>query len=330
MELTRRHALLGAAAGAAGIAAAPSMPALASAPIADKQAPSFYRYKVGDIMVTVVSDGKNVFKLEDNFIVNAKKDEVNAALEKAYMPKDKVSIQFGPLVINSGGKLIVLDTGNGPGAFASSKGAVGQFAANMAAAGIDAKAVDMVVISHFHGDHINGLLNAENTLAFPNAEVLVPSVEWKYFMDDGEMAKQTGERMPGVFKNARRVFETGLNKKVTPYEWGKEVAPGLLAVETAGHTPGHTSYVLSSGSGRVFIQSDVTNLPYLFAANPGWHAFFDQDPAMAEKARRKTYDMLVADKLQVQGFHYPFPGLGNVEKDGSGYRVIPAPWNPVI
>ena len=96
MELTRRHALLGAAAGAAGIAAAPLMPALASAPVADKQAPSFYRYKVGDIMVTVVSDGKNVFKLEDNFIVNAKKDEVNAALEKAYMPRDMMTIYFAP------------------------------------------------------------------------------------------------------------------------------------------------------------------------------------------------------------------------------------------
>jgi len=329
MELTRRHAL----AGAAALAASPLLPntsANAAAPPADKQAPSFYRYKVGDVQVTVISDGVNTFPLGDSFVLNAKKDEVAAALEKAYMPKDKVSIQFGPLVINSGGKLIVLDTGNGPGAFASSKGNVGQFATNMAAAGFDPKNVDMVVISHFHGDHINGLLNAEGTSAFANAEVLVPSVEWKYFMDDGEMAKQTGERMPGVFKNARRVFEAGLQKKVTPYEWGKEVAPGLLAVETAGHTPGHTSYVLSSGSGKVFIQSDVTNIPYLFAANPGWHAFFDQDPAMAEKARRKTYDMLVADKLQVQGFHYPFPGLGNVEKDGSGYRVIPAPWNPVI
>jgi glyoxylase-like metal-dependent hydrolase (beta-lactamase superfamily II) len=193
----------------------------------------------------------------------------------------------------------------------------------MTAAGFDPKNVDMVVISHFHGDHINGLLNAEGTLAFANAEVLVPSVEWKYFMDDGEMAKQTGERMPGVFKNARRVFEAA------PYEWGKEVAPGLLAVETAGHTPGYTSYVLSSGSGKVFIQSDVTNIPYLFATNPGWHAFFDQDPVMAEAARRKTYDMLAAEKMQVQGFHYPFPGLGNVEKDGSGYRVIPAYWTPV-
>ena len=329
MELTRRHVLTG----AAGIAAAPLLPAIsadAAAPMAEKQAPSFYRYKVGDTQVTVVSDGVNNFALGDTFVLNAKKDEVNAALEKAYMPKDKISIQFGPLVVNTGGKLVVVDTGTGPGGFASSKGANGQFATNLAAAGIDPKSVDMVVISHFHGDHINGLLTADNAPAFPNAEVLVPSVEWKYFMDDGEMGKQTTERMKGVFANARRVLDAGLKKKVTPYEWGKEVAPGLLAVETAGHTPGHTSYVLSSGSGKVFIQSDVTNIPYLFAANPGWHAFFDQDPAMAEAARRKTYDMLVADKLQVQGFHYPFPGLGNVEKDGGGYRVIPAPWNPVI
>ncbi|MBR1149120.1 MBL fold metallo-hydrolase [Bradyrhizobium sp. JYMT SZCCT0428] len=329
MDLTRRHAL----AGAAALAASPLLstaPARAAAPMADKQAPSFYRYKVGDAQVTVISDGVNTFALGDSFITNVKKEEVAAALEKAHMPKDKISIQFGPLVINSGGKLIVLDTGNGPGAFASSKGAVGQFATNMAAAGIDPKSVDMVVISHFHGDHINGLLTAENVSAFPNAEVLVPATEWKYFMDDGEMGKQTTERMKGVFANARRVFDAGLKKKVTPYEWGKDVVPGLLAVETAGHTPGHTSYVLSSGSGKVFVQSDVTNIPYLFAANPGWHAFFDQDAAMAEKARRKTYDMVLAEKLMVQGFHYPFPGLGNVEKDGSGYRVVPAHWNPVI
>jgi glyoxylase-like metal-dependent hydrolase (beta-lactamase superfamily II) len=282
------------------------------------------------VQVTVISDGVNTFALGDSFVLNAKKDEVAAALEKAYVPKDKVSIQFGPLVINAGGKLIVLDTGNGPGAFASSKGAVGQFATNMAAAGFDPKAVDMVVISHFHGDHINGLVNADGTPAFANAEVLVPSVEWKFFMDDGEMSRATGERMPGVFKNARRVFEAGLQKKVTPYEWGKDVAPGMLAVETIGHTPGHTSYVLSSGSDKVYIQFDVTNHPALFVSNPGWHLMFDQDPALAEKTRRKVYDMLVADKMRVQGFHYPFPANGYVEKDGNGYRLVPAPWNPII
>ncbi|RJF76212.1 MBL fold metallo-hydrolase [Rhodopseudomonas palustris] len=329
MDLTRRHALTAAAA----LAATPLLrtgPAEAAAPLADKQAPSFYRYKVGDAQVNVISDGANTFPLPDGFVLNAKKDEVNAALEQAFMPKDKMTINFAPLAINTGGKLVVVDTGNGPGAFASSKGNVGQFASNMAAAGLDPKAVDIVVISHFHGDHINGLLTADNQPAFPNAEVLVPAAEWKYFMDDGEMSRASGERMQGVFKNARRVFEAGLQKKVKPYEWGKDVAPGLLAVEATGHTPGHTSFVLSSGTDKVFIQSDVTNHPALFVANPGWHLMFDQDPAQAETTRRKVYDMLVADKMRVQGFHYPFPANGYVQKDGSGYRLVPAPWSPVI
>jgi len=329
MKLSRRHAL----AGAAAAAAAPllsSGPGQAAAPVPDKQAPSFYRYKVGDIQVTVVSDGRNTFAFDDKFIVNAKKEEVSAALQQAFLPGDVMTIYFAPLVINTGGKLVVLDTGNGPLAKANSKGANGLFADNMAAAGFDPKAVDMVVISHFHGDHVNGLLTAEGTPAFPNAEVLVPAVEWKFWMDDGEMSRAPAGRMQGLFKNNRNIFEAGLQKKVTPYEWGKEVAPGLLAVDTVGHTPGHTSYVLSSGAGKVFIQSDVTNNPNPFASHPGWHAFFDQDADMAEKTRRRVYDMVVAEKLQLQGFHYPFPGLGNIVKDGDGYRVIPAPWNPAI
>jgi glyoxylase-like metal-dependent hydrolase (beta-lactamase superfamily II) len=329
MDLSRRHVLAGAASVAAAAPLLPSQ-ANAAAPIADKQAPSFYRYKVGDIQVTVVSDGRNTFPLEESFIVNAKKEEVAAALEQAFLPRDTMTIYFAPLVINTGGKLVVIDTGTGPVAKANSKGANGLFADNMQAAGFDAKDVDLVVISHFHTDHVNGLLAADGTPAFPNAEVLVPVTEWKFWMDDGEMSRAPAGRMQGLFKNNRNIFETGLKKKVTPYEWGREVAPGLLAVDSIGHTPGHTSYVLSSGSGKVFIQSDVTNNPNPFATHPGWHAFFDQDADMAEKTRRRVYDMVVAEKLQVQGFHYPFPGLGNVVKDGDGYRVIPAPWNPSI
>jgi len=329
MDLTRRHAL----AGAAALAATPllqNISANAAAPLADKQVPSVYRYKVGDVQVNAIFDGSTTFDLTDSFVLNAKKDEVNAALDKAFLPQGKMSLLFTPLALNMGGKTVVIDTGMGAASLAASKGANGQFAVNLIAAGIDPKSVDAVVISHFHGDHINGLLSADGTPAFPNAEVLVPAVEWKYFMDDGEMSRAPEGRMQTVFKNARRVLETGLKKKATPYEWGKEIVPGLLAIETIGHTPGHTSFVLSSGSDKVFIQSDVTNHPALFVVNPGWRAFFDQDPAQAETTRRKIYDMLVAEKMRVQGFHYPFPGLGNVVKDGNGYRLVPAQWSPVI
>src|SRR6201992_1326710 len=152
MELTRRHAL----AGAAGIAAAPLLPfasAKAAAPVANTRARSFYRYKVGDIQVTVVSDGRNTFPLEDSFITNAKKEEVNAALEKAFLPPDMFTIYFAPLVLNTGGQLVVIDTGNGALARAHSKGANGLFAENMLAAGFDPKAVDMGGILHFDTDH---------------------------------------------------------------------------------------------------------------------------------------------------------------------------------
>ncbi len=116
----------------------------------------------------------------------------------------------------------------------------------------------------------------------------MPAAEFKYWMDDGEMSRRAGRAYDRSVKNNRRVFEAALQKKVTPYEWGKEIAPGLLSVESVGHTPGHTSFILSSGSDRVFIQSDVTNNPVLFVSNPGWHANFDQDGEVAEATRRKV------------------------------------------
>ena len=108
-------------------------------------------------------------------------------------------------------------------------------------------------------------------------------------------------------------------------------APRLkVAIATYGHTPGHVSYTVSSAGKTVFVQSDVTNHPALFARNPGWHAFYDHEPVQAEATRRKVYDMLTAERMQVQGFHYPFPALAHVEKTSTGYREIPAPWSPVI
>jgi glyoxylase-like metal-dependent hydrolase (beta-lactamase superfamily II) len=268
--------------------------------------------------------------LPDNFVLNAKKDDINAALTAAYMEKDKMTIVFNPIVVNTGSKLFLIDTGYGATAAAQPNSTAGQLQANLAAAGIDNKAIDAVIISHFHQDHVDGLLTPDGKLAFPNAEVLVPATEWKFWMDDGEMSRAPKGRMEGLFKNNRKVFVESLGSKVTQYEWNKEIAPGINPQPTIGHTPGHTSYVLASGSDQVYVQSDVTNHPALFARNPGWHAAFDQDPVQAEQTRRKVYDMLAADKMRVQGFHYPFPSLAHVEKDGGGYRFVPAPWSPTL
>src|SRR5204862_6097836 len=124
-------------------------------------------------------------------------------------------------------------------------------------------------------------------------EIWVPAAQWNYCLEGGAMSRETTDRMKGVFAGARKVFDA-LSRKVTQYEPGKEVAPGITSVATYGHTPGHMSYVVASGSSKVYVQADVTNHPALFVRNPGWHAFFDQDPKMAEEPRRKVYDMLRA------------------------------------
>jgi glyoxylase-like metal-dependent hydrolase (beta-lactamase superfamily II) len=328
MSKMNRRTLLAGTAAAAGTAVlgpiAAVEPARASAPLAGKQAPGFYRYKLGSYEITTVTDGAITFPLGDTFVINAKKDEVNDALEAAFMPRDRMTIVFNPVVVNTGSKLILIDTGLGPKAPPNS--AAGQLMNNLAASGIDPKAIDTVVISHFHADHVNGLLTTDEKLAFPNAEVMVPAKEWAFWMDDGEMSRAPAGRMADLFKNNRRVFDA-LARKVTQYPWDKEVLPGITAVGTPGHTPGHTSYTIASGSDQVFVFSDVTNHPALFIRNPGWHAFFDQDADMAEATRRKVADRLAADKMLVQAFHFPFPSVSYIQKDGNGYRAIPIVWN---
>ena len=326
---TRRTVLTGAAAATLAPLAVAST-AIAAAPPAAKQAPGWYRYKVGSFEITVVTDGANKFKFDDNHVTNKKRDEVNAALAAAYYDKDMMTTPYNPVVVNTGAKLVVIDTGTSEANFERSKGAAGQFQRNLAAAGIDRNTVDTVIISHYHGDHINGLLKPDKTLAFPNAEILVPAAEHKFFMDDGEMSRAPKGRMETVFKGVRAVMTDDVLKRVKTYEPDKEIVTGITSVATNGHSWGHNSHVVASGSSKVFVQGDVTHVPFLFVRHPDWHVFYDQDPAIAEATRRRIYDMLVAEKMLVQGFHYPFPSLAHVEKSGSGYREIPVPWDPTI
>ena len=230
-DINRRHLLAGSTAFAAASLAAPVVPR-AAAPPAGKQAAGWYRYKLGSFEITVVTDGMNKFRFTDDHVMNKKRDEVSAAQAAAYHERDIMANPYNPVVVNTGSKLVVIDTGTSEANFERSKGAAGQFQANLAAAGIDRNAIDAVIISHYHGDHINGLLKPDNSLAFPNAEILVPAAEHKFFMDDGEMSRATGARMLTVFKNARRVFNAAVLKRVTTYEPGKEIAPGITSVGT--------------------------------------------------------------------------------------------------
>jgi glyoxylase-like metal-dependent hydrolase (beta-lactamase superfamily II) len=331
-DLSRRHLLAGAAAFGAASALAPlgALTARAAVPPAATQAPGFYRYKVGAIECTSVNDGARTFPLPDTFVKNVPKEEVLAVAEAAYMPKGMVTVPFNPQLINTGSKLVLIDAGSGAGALEPTKGAVGRMMQNLAAAGVDAKNIDIVVMSHLHPDHTNGIRAADGSLAFPNAELMVPAKDWEFWTSEENTAKaQSNPMMKNYFADVKKTF-TGIESKVTKYDGGKEVAPGITSIAVPGHTPGHMAFAVASGNSKVLIQSDITNIPEFFLRNPDWHVMFDVDPLAAQETRHKFYDMAAAEKALVVGFHFTFPSIGHVEKDGAKYRLIPVAWNPVL
>ena len=330
-ELNRRDLLAAAAAIGAATAISPLalLEASAAAPAAAAQAPGFYRYKVGTIECTSLNDGVFLRPVDD-FVTNVSKDQAIAAAEAAYMPKGMVAVPFNPQLVNTGSKLVLIDCGLGIGMLEPSKGRVGRMTQNLAAAGVDPKSIDAVVMSHLHPDHTNGIRAADGSMAFPNAEIMVPAKEWEFWMSDDNAAKaQSNEMMKGYFANVKKIY-TGIESKVTKYDWGKEVAPGVTAIDASGHTPGHTTFAVASGGSTFLIQSDITNIPEFFLRNPDWHVAYDTDPDIAQKTRHKFYDMAAAEKATVVGFHFPFPAVGHVEKDGNGYRLVPVAFNPIL
>lgn len=321
---SRRAVIAGA--GALATAATIGLPGLAPAHaqgVPVNQAPGFYRYKIGDITLTAINDGFARRPLE-GFVRNAELADVKKAMEQAFLPPDALSISFTTLAIQHGGKLTLIDTGNGDSGAPTS----GAWAANFKAAGFDAKDVSTVVFSHFHGDHINGFRLKDGSAVFPNAEVMVPAAEWAFWMDDAKMSAAP-EGMKGAFANVRRVFGP-VAKDVKQFEAGKEILPGITAIAAPGHTPGHTVFALASGSGRMMIMSDTTNHPALFVRNPDWSAVFDMDGPAAAATRRKLLDMVAADRMQVAFYHAPFPATGHIAKAGNGFELVPVQWTSAV
>jgi glyoxylase-like metal-dependent hydrolase (beta-lactamase superfamily II) len=331
-DLSRRHLLAGAAAAGAAAALTPfgAPAARAAVPPAGAQAPGFYRYKVGSYECTSINDGARSFPMPDTWVTNVAKEEALAAAEAAYMPKGMVTVPFNPQLINTGSKLILIDCGNGIAALEPTKGAAGRTLQNLAAAGVDPKSIDVVLMSHLHPDHTNGIRALDGSMAFPNAEIMVPAKDWEFWTSDENAAKaESNPMMKNYFVNVKKVY-AGIESKVTKYDWGKEVAPGITSIAAPGHTPGHTAFAVASGDSKVLIQSDVTNIPEFFLRNPDWHVVFDVDADVAQATRHKFYDMASAEKAMVVGFHFTFPSIGHVEKDGTKYRLVPIAWNPVI
>src|ERR1700729_2050102 len=268
MQHVTRRAVL---AGSVSAAALPLLSAKAASPPAGEQTPGIYRYPIGTFELTALYDGIWYRPITEKFIRNAPFAEVEKALSAAFMPTDKLATPFTTLIVNTGRRLILIDTGTG-GQIAPSAGALH---ANLAAAGIDAKAIDLIAISHFHPDHINGIKDKDDDLVFANAEIMVADEEWNFWMDDANLNAAPSD-LKSAFRNQRRIFSS-IAKNVARFSPGAEIAPGIVALAAPGHTPGHTVFAIYSGDQALLVLGDTAQHPAVFARHPDWQAAFDID-----------------------------------------------------
>lgn len=320
MHLTRRSILAGAFAGSSLAFAAGG--ALAKAPLYGHQVLSAYRHSVGSIEVIALSDGA----VDIPLAMYPKADPAEAAklLEAAGGFKDKAPTAVNAFLVNTGDKLVLVDSGAGK-LFGPT---LGRFAANLAALGVDPAAVDVIALTHLHPDHFGGLLNGDAKIAFPNAQIFVNDLDMKFWLDEAIAAKVPADNKP-FFDQARMVIGPYVAaKKYTPIADGKEIVPGITAMAAPGHTPGHTMFLVSSGKDSLLIWGDIIHSAAMQFAHPDWTIAFDSDPDTGTVSRKKAFDMAAADRLTIAGAHVPFPGIGNVVKAGSAYAYAPLFWTP--
>ncbi len=217
-------------------------------------------------------------------------------------------------VVNTGDQVILFDTGNG----ARRRPNAGRLLELIAAAGIAPGQVDIVALTHFHGDHIGGLME-DGSPTFPNATYVIGEAEYDYWSDESLLSDEamTG-RAELVHSNV-----VPIAPKTRFVKDGGTVVSGIEAVDTSGHTPGHTSYHLESQGKRLLVLGDVCNHYVVSMQRPDWHVRFDMDKEGAVAARKKTLGMIAADRIPFLGYHMPPPAVGYLEPLGEGFRFVP-------
>lgn len=319
-----RRALLGAGLGAAAL---PLFGAEAAAPMLGTAAPAWYRFKFGDYEATIISDGSlPLGKAEDAF-VGARPGEINAMMRANFLDPANAVLEQNALILNTGRQLILFDTGMGDSMGADSRmfgPTTGRLIRNMRAAGIEPSQIDLVILSHAHCDHCWALVDANGNRNFPNAQVAVSEADLKYWTDEGNIR---GPAFMGPFIRGATKNLNAYRDRMIMSQDGREVVPGITAISTPGHTIGHMVYAISQGSNSMVYTGDLAHHQVLLLRRPLLEFSFDTDPKQSAQTRARALERFANDRMLLLSYHFPWPGLGRVSKEGEGYAWMPAPMN---
>jgi len=289
---------------------------MADAP--SSQIPGVYRRRIGDIVVTAISDGYLDGAYE--FMRDITPQDAERILKESFRPAPP-RISINCFVIHSAGRLALVETGSG-----NSMGpTLGKMPQNLVAAGIDTKSIDTLLLTHMHPDHSNGLTDENGVAKFPHVELVVAERDVAHWFDDAAMARATERQQMRFFRWAR--------EQIAPYQKQRrdakgEVFPGVTAEPIPGHTPGHTAYRIASKGEQLLIWGDIVHIPDIQTRRPDVYMEPDVDGAAAIAMRKRVFDIVATDRLLAAGMHMHFPGFLNLNRRaGGGYELVPEIWD---
>jgi glyoxylase-like metal-dependent hydrolase (beta-lactamase superfamily II) len=321
MVITRRQALRNSAFALGGAVVDPQFAkaeTAASKPLG--QNAGIYRLKLGTFEITVLSDGS--FTLPSPLLAtNLTEAERKEFMKANYIGADTFRVQMNVVLVNTGDRKVLIDAGEG----GSRQPTTGRLVASLQAAGIEPTALDIVVLTHAHPDHLWGAVDTKTgTTRFPNARYVISEREWD-FWSDPERYGSFPERFRGMIPGTQAAFKL-IADRTTRIKPGSEIVSGIATVESHGHTAGHMSIQLASSGEQALVVGDAITHVFVSFAHPEWRPGFDGDMDQAVVTRRRLLDQAATDQVLVLGYHFPFPGVGHVARDGAAYRWVPEHW----
>jgi glyoxylase-like metal-dependent hydrolase (beta-lactamase superfamily II) len=319
---SRRSILAGGAAlGATSLLGADT--AFARMAMQKSQVPAYFRFPVGEFQATVVSDGPLALGEPSASMKGLSKDEIAKALSENFLPTDNIVLEQNVLVLNTGTRLALFDSGMGTSKMFGST--TGKLLSGLSDARIDPSKIDDVICTHAHIDHTGGLANAAGKRFFPNATIHISKADFDFWTDE---KKLTGDLKAFVVHARQNLLP--YKNRIKFIEDGKDVIPGVQAMSAPGHTVGHTIFIIKSGASSMAFLGDITHHQILLTEKPKTEFAYDTDPKQAVQTRLKVFDMLASQRMPFVAYHFPWPGVGYLGKAGAdSYRYFAQPMDHV-